>query len=171
MLRTAARPRSAPAMRGGSATWLGAAPWPFAVVGALAKEPHLGGELRPVERPQHSAAERVHGRGQDEVEEDRREERVEEDEPRGDVVTDHEVEDELAERREDGDDGDGDERRVAAVAAGRLAVAADPVAGDSQDERREPERAEVGGVDDEPGAEAAGGAEDGAAQARDADQS
>src|SRR5919206_157409 len=79
--------------------------------------------------------------------------------PRGDVVADHEVEDELAERGEDGDDGDGDERRVAPVATGRLAVAADPVAGDGEDEGRQPERPEVGGVEDEAGAEPSGRAE------------
>ena len=57
-----------------------------------------------------------------------------------------------------------------AVAAGRLAVAPDPVAGEGQDERREAERAERRGVDDEPREEAADGSGDAAAEQRDRDE-
>ena len=73
------------------------------------------------------------------------------------------MEDERADRVEDGDDGDGEQRRVRAVASGRLAVAADPEAGEREQERGEAERAELGDVEQEPGPEAADRAEDRAA--------
>ena len=57
-----------------------------------------------------------------------------------------------------------------AVAAGRLAVAADPVAGDREHERRQAERAERRRVDDQAREEAAEGADDRAAQQRDGDE-
>ena len=63
-----------------------------------------------------------------------------------------------------------EERRVGAVAAGRLAVAADPVAGDREQQRGDAERPEVRRVDEQPGPEAGDGAEDRAAQQRDAEQ-
>ena len=75
-----------------------------------------------------------------------------------------------ADRVEHGDDGDRGERRVRAVAAGRLAVAPDPVAGERQHERRQPELAERRRVDEEAGEEAADRADDGAAQERDGDE-
>ena len=53
------------------------------------------------------------------------------------------MQDERADRVENGDHGDRRERRVRAVAAGRLAVAADPVAGDRQQQRRDAERLEA----------------------------
>ena len=59
-----------------------------------------------------------------------------------------------ADRVEHGDDGHREQRRVRAVAPGRLAVAADPEAGEGEQERREPERAELRDVEHEPGPEA-----------------
>ena len=59
---------------------------------------------------------------------------------------------------------------MGAVAAGRLAVAADPVAGEREQERGEPERPERRGVDEQPGEEAADGADDRAAEERDRDE-
>ena len=78
--------------------------------------------------------------------------------------------DQQPERVEHGDDRDRRERRVPAVASGRLAVAADPVAGDREHERREPEGAERRCVDEQAGEEAADRAEDRAAQQRDGDE-
>ena len=62
------------------------------------------------------------------------------------------------------------ERRVRAVAAGGLAVPADPVARDRQHERRETELPERRGVDEQAGEEAADRAGDRAAQQRDCDE-
>ena len=77
------------------------------------------------------------------------------------------MDDEEPDLVEDGDDRDREVRRVRAVAAGRLPVPADPEAGEREDERREAERAERGGVDDQAGEEAADRAGDAAAQERD----
>ena len=82
----------------------------------------------------------------------------------GDRLAEQEVQDERAERYEHRHDGDREERRVRAVAAGRLAVAADPVAGEREQERGDAERPEVRRVDEQPGEEAADRAEDRAAQ-------
>src|SRR5579871_2980437 len=79
----------------------------------------------------------------------------------------HDEEPDLVENR---DDRDGEVRRVRAVAPGRLPVAADPEAGEREDERREAERRERGGVDDESGEEPADRAGDAAAQERDRDE-
>src|SRR4051794_16377226 len=57
-----------------------------------------------------------------------------------------------------------------AVAARRLAVAPDPVAGDAQEQRRAAERGQVRGVHDETGPEAHRGAHDRAAEQRDAEE-
>ena len=74
--------------------------------------------------------------------------------------------DQHAHGEEHGYDGDRRERGMTPVATGRLAVPADPVAGDRQDERGQPELAERRRVDEQPGEEAADGADDGAAQQR-----
>ena len=86
------------------------------------------------------------------------------------ALPEHEVHDEQSELVEHRHDGDREERRVRAVAAGRLAVAADPVARERQHERREAERAERGRVDDEPGEEAADRTDDAAAEQGDRDE-
>ena len=57
-----------------------------------------------------------------------------------------------------------------AVASGRLAVAADPVPGDREHQRGEPELSERRRVDDQAGAEAADRADDRAAKQRDGDE-
>ena len=57
-----------------------------------------------------------------------------------------------------------------AVAARRLAVAADPVAGDRQHERGQPELRERRGVDEQPAEETADRTEERAAQQRDGDE-
>ena len=57
-----------------------------------------------------------------------------------------------------------------AVASGRLAVASDPVAGDREDERREPEPAERRGVDEQAGEEPGARADDGSAEQRDGNE-
>ena len=59
-------------------------------------------------------------------------ERLEQDAPAGDGIAEQEVEHQHADRVEHRHDGDGEVRRVGAVAARRLAVAADPVAAHRQ---------------------------------------
>ena len=93
-----------------------------------------------------------------------RDQPLDEDAAGRDRVSEQEVQDEDADRVEHGDDGNRDERRVRAVAAGRLAVAPDPVAADREHERRQAERLEVGGVDEQAAEEAPRRAEDRAAQ-------
>ena len=78
--------------------------------------------------------------------------------------------DERADGVEHRHDGDGEQRRVGAIAPGRLAVASDPEAGEREQERREAERAEAGDVDQEAGPEAGDGAEDRALCERDGDE-
>src|SRR3954451_23518118 len=134
---------------------------------ALAKETHLPRPLTPVERRQELRHDPVDGRREDQVQRDRRDERLDEDAPRRDRVAEQEVQHEHSDGVEDRDDGDGHERRVRAVAAGGFAVAPDPVAADGEHERRQAERLEVRGVDEQPAEEAARGAEDRAAQQRD----
>ena len=80
------------------------------------------------------------------------------------------MEEERTELDEDRRHGDGDERRVCAVAAGRLAVAADPVAGDRQQQRGDPERLQGRDVDDEADGEPRDRAEDRPSQERDRHQ-
>jgi len=79
-------------------------------------------------------------------------------------LAEHEAEREAAEHVEERDDGDREEGRVRPVAAGGLAVAADPVADQRQEERAEPERLERGRVEDQPGEEPGAGAHDRAPQ-------
>src|SRR5207237_972771 len=107
----------------------GVAGRPFAV--ALAKEADLA-EVGPRRRPEEPPADRVDRRGQEEVEDDPGHERVEEDEPRRDVVAEHEVEHELP---------DGDQHRDDREVGGRVEDA-DPVENrDLQDRRHEEQRA------------------------------
>src|SRR5437867_992709 len=90
--------------------------WPV-----LAKEVYLLGLLAaPLGRAERAADERVDGPGQDQVESDSLEQRVEQDDPRGSRLAEHVVERERAEGVEEGGDADGEERGVGAVAAGRL---------------------------------------------------
>ena len=88
---------------------------------------------------------------------------------RGRRLAEHEAESEPAERVEEGHDRHREEGRVRPVAARRLAVAADPVADQREQERAEPERLERRRVDDQPGEEPGAGADDRAAQQRDRD--
>ena len=65
---------------------------------------------------------------------------------------------------------DGEQRRVRAVASGRLAVAADPEAGEREQERGEAERADLRDVEHEPGPEAGERSEDRAGRECDGDE-
>src|SRR6476659_5676888 len=137
-------------------------------VSVLAKQLHL---LEPTRRRTEEApAERVHRHGEDQVEDQLERKGVKKHARGGGRVPEHVVQDERPERVEDRHDGDGDAGRVTSVAAGRLAVAADPVAGDRQQQRGDPEGLERRRVDDETRSEAGGGAEDRSAEQRHADQ-
>src|SRR5438874_7953606 len=115
--------------------------WPV-----LAKEVHLRDRLAPaLGRAERTAHERVDRPGQDQIERDALEERVEQDDAGRCRLAEHEVEREGAERVEEGDDAHGEERSMRAVAARRLPVAADPVPGEREQQRADPERAEVRG--------------------------
>ena len=134
-----------------------------------AKELHLGREVGPVERAQQPPREPVHGCGEDEVQEHRRAETAHQ-RPRRRALAEHEMDEEQAEAVEDGDDRDRQERRVRAVAARRLAVAADPVARDGEHESGQPELPERRDVDEDAAEEPAHRAEHRAAQERDGDE-
>src|SRR4051794_30555126 len=125
-----------------------------------AKQPDLGGALGPLGRRQDPPDRGVHRECDQEVEEDGRHERVDEHGAGRGVLPEHEVEHQRADREQDADDGDREQRRVAAVAAGRLPVAADPVADERVQERIEAERPERPHVVEEPGGETGGRAED-----------
>ena len=84
-----------------------------------------------------------------------------------DGLAEQRVEAVAAELDEDGRRDGRDERSVHAPAARRLAVAAGPVAGEREQQRREAERPERGDVDDQPGGEPGDRTGDGAAQQRD----
>ena len=89
---------------------------------------------------------------------------------RRDGLAEHRVEAVAAELDEDGR-GDGrDERRVGATPPRGLAVAAGPVAGEREQERREAERPERRDVDDQAGGEPGDRPGDGAAKQRDRDE-
>src|SRR5712691_10860584 len=96
----------------------------------LAKQPHLSRAVRPLRRRHHPADERVDGNGQQEVDHHSHGQRVDEDESRRRRLPEHEVQDERAELVQHGDHGDREQRRVCAVATGRLAVATRPVTGE-----------------------------------------
>ena len=108
--------------------------------------------------------------GQQQVEGDALEERVEQDDAGRRRLAEDEAERQAPERVEEGDDRDREERRVGAVAAGGLAVAPDPVAGQRQQQRGEPERLEGRRVDDEAREESGAGSGHGTAQQRDGDE-
>src|SRR5436305_8371938 len=94
----------------------------------LAKQLHL---LEPARRrAEETPAERIDGQRQDQVEDQLERKRVQQHPRRRGGVAEHVVEDERADGVEQRHDRDREERRVRPVAAGRLAVAADPVAGD-----------------------------------------
>src|SRR5579864_712524 len=135
----------------------------------LAKELDLRGEVGALERPKQQADECIYGRGENEVHHRCRHEALEHG-AAGSALAEHEVDEQSAERIEDRHHGDREERRVPTVPSGRLAVAADPVAGDGQDERGEAELAESRRVDDEAGEESGDGADDRPAEERDADE-
>ena len=71
---------------------------------------------------------------------------------------------------EDCDDRDREVRRVRAVSSGRLPITTDPEAGEREDERRQAERRERRGVDDQTGEETPERAGDAAAEERDRDE-
>jgi hypothetical protein len=115
------------------------------------------------------AREAVDGPGQDQVEGDPLEERRPEHHSRRGGLAEDEVEGERADRVEEGDHADRDEGGMRAVAAGRLAVPAGPVAGDREQQGRDAERLQVRGVEQQAAPEPRQGADDRAAQERDAD--
>src|SRR6478752_30685 len=122
-------------------------------VPVLAKEAHLRRCLDRARHRQQPPRERVHRERQEQVQAHLRRQRLEQHGLRRDGVAEQVVQDQRAELDEDRRDGDRDIRRVPAVAAGRLPVAADPVAGDGEQQRGDAERGEVGRVDDQPGEE------------------
>src|SRR5215210_709018 len=136
----------------------------------LAKEPDLRRALRSRREREQPPRDRVHGEGEKQVQRDLRRERFEQHAPGRDRVAEQVVQEQRPDLYEDGRHGDRDEGRMAAVTAGRLAVAADPVAGDRQEQRGDAERAQGGRVDEQPGREAGGGAIDRPAKERDRDQ-
>ena len=105
-----------------------------------------------------------------EVEHERRQQRLEERAPARDLLAEQEVEPVADVRDRDRGHEDGQQRRVAAVAAGRLAVAPGPVAGERVEQRRDAERVEREHVDEEAAEEAGDGADDRPAQQRDREQ-
>src|SRR5438445_399779 len=115
----------------------------------LAKEAHLPDALRPGRGRKQAPDECVDRPGQDQVERDPLEQGVDQNRARRRRLAEDEVQGEGAERVKEGDQGYRDERRVRAVASGRLAVAADPVADEREQDRGDPERGEVGGIGDE----------------------
>ena len=111
-------------------------------VGVLAKELTSAASRRGA-RPEQPAHEPVDRRGQDQVEDDRRATGLAETGSAGARSPRTKCTTRSAERVEDRHDRDREVRRVRTVAAGRLAVTADPVAGEREDERREPEQPSV----------------------------
>src|SRR5436190_8114921 len=135
----------------------------------LPKETHLVRAVGDLDRREQPAHEAVDGPGQEQVPEDDGRQRYD------DLVcrygaAEEEAEREGAEGVEDGHDQDRQVRGVEAVARGRLAVAPDPEASNRQEQRREPQRVEVGDVDEQARAEPGDGAEDRAAEEGDREQ-
>ncbi len=93
----------------------------------------------------HSRQDRQHEEGRQERTREERDERL----ARGDRLTEEEVDRDAAEAGADRDGEGGDGRRVPASAAGRLAVAARPVAGRRQDDRGRSQHAERHHVDEQ----------------------
>src|SRR4051794_24772638 len=108
----------------------------------LAKEPHLADAVGQLGRREEPAAERVDRHRQEEVERQLGRERVDEHRAGWRRLAEEEVQRQASERVQDRHDPDGQERRVRAVARGRLAVAPDPEAAHREQQGREPERAE-----------------------------
>ena len=131
---------------------------------------HLARALGELARRQQPADERVDRQRQQQVQQRSPAAAPRRDDAGRRRVAEHEAEDERADRVEHRDDGDREQRRVRAVAPGRLAVAADPVAGERQQQRGDAERPEVRGVDEQAAEEAGGRAEDRPAQERDRDE-
>src|SRR5215210_457113 len=96
----------------------------------LAIEAHLRDAVGRRDAPEHGPAEREDRRRDEQVQRDAGQERLEERAPRRHLLAEQEVEPEPGIRDEDRDDHDGEQRRVRAVAARRLAVAPGPVAGE-----------------------------------------
>src|SRR6187401_2384472 len=88
---------------------------------------------------------------------------------RGHRLAEEEVELDSAEAGEDRDRKRSERGGIAPAAAGRLAVAPGPVAGEREHDRRRPERAERHHVDEEPAGEARRRAGDRACGERNAD--
>ena len=104
------------------------------------------------------------GKGEKEVQDERRHERRDERAAGDDLLVEQVVEDVAERAGEHRDRPDGDERREATIAAGRLRVPARPEPGQREDERGDAERAERHEVDDEAAGEAEHRARDRAAQ-------
>src|SRR5918994_229698 len=134
----------------------------------LAKEAHLLG--RPLRATENATDERVDREGEHEVEQHARQERTDESGARVDGVAEHDVQRQGGDGVQDRHHGDREQRRVRAVATRRLAVAADPVTGHGEQQRRLTEPREVRSVQEEPGREPRGGAPDRTAQERDRDE-
>ena len=96
--------------------------------------------------------------------------RLEERAPRGDLLTEEEVEAEAGEGDRNGEDEHGEQWRVCAVTAGGLAVAAGPVAGKRVEERRDAERVEGDDVHEQPAEEARDRSGDGTAEQGDREE-
>src|SRR5215203_2825536 len=136
----------------------------------LAKELDLAdavAERRAVER---AAAEGEHRPRDGEVEHEGREQRLEEGAPGRELLAEEEVEAVAGVGDRNRGDEHGQERRVRAVAAGRLAVAAGPVARQRVEERSHAERVERHYVDEEPCEEAGRRADNRPAQERDREE-
>jgi hypothetical protein len=99
-----------------------------------------------------------------EVEDEPGHERVEEDAPARHLLAEDEVEPVAGVRDPDGRDEHGDQDGVLPAPAGRLAVAAHPVAGERVEERPDAERVQRGDVDEEAAEETGDRSGDGAAQ-------
>src|SRR5215210_3111797 len=117
-----------------------------------AKEPDL--RPWPLGAAEEPADECVDRDREQQVEQDRRHERRAQHGRRVDGIAEHDAQRERPERVDDRHHGDREQRRVRAVAPRRLAVAADPVPRDREQERRLAEAREVRGVEQQPDEEA-----------------
>src|SRR5712691_128061 len=133
----------------------------------LAKQAYLSGN--PFARMQQSPGQRVDGNRQDQIQDDRRCQPAEDATRRRRLAQD-ETEHDRGSLIQEGDDSDRQHGGVRPVAAGRLAVAAGPVARECEQERGEAERAEDAGVGKQSRGETGHGAEDRAAEQGDGDE-
>src|SRR5262249_18886514 len=134
-----------------------------------AKEPHLANAVAQLGRREEPPDQRIDRQRQQQVEEQRARQAAGDEAGRGRLSA-HELEQQLAEEIQAGHDGGRHERRMKAVAGGRLPVAPDPEAADREQQRGEPERAERRRVEQEAGEKARDRAEHRAAQQRDRQQ-